>query len=595
MIITLSRLQYTYLFKIVKNNLFNPFIYCHCHTFYRKGKLLLIIILALIMKNQSLNAQMDSCLFISPVKHQIISSGSFGEPRSTHFHSGVDIKPYHGSGKDPLVAIGDGYISRIRITPDSYGKAIYLDHPCGYTSVYAHMDSFSSTIENYIDKVRIATKNSEIDQIPPPNALKIKQGDILGFMGNSGNSFGAHLHFEIRNTTSEAPINPVLFGIGPKDNIAPIIRGLVVYELDQNRKVLSQSYYPATKKNNTSYDLNNDTLEVSWPLIGFGLHVYDMSNGAGNHNGIHKLQYKVNGEKRFSFSIDSVPFDKSIFLHAHMDYGFKKQNKYVHKCYKEELNSLDIYTSSKFGQLLIPNQLFPNSINILAADIFGNTASLNFNIRGKQELNTISPSVITPNIGTNDSTFMFLDSFSLAFAPSTFLHPEFVKLKIVPNGISILSTKESIPFFKNFNLDIDPKNLNLPDFNPLKLTYITIDRKGRKVNLGGDWVNNKFVLKSNDFGTYQVVTDITPPKLVIIKNESQTNVILQITDNLKTKGKTTRMTYSCLLDGQWIPLDYDEKNNHLIISSKWLQSGMHCKIEVMDFNQNRTIKEFTIN
>ena len=116
------------------------------------------------MKNQSLNAQMDSCLFISPVKHQIISSGSFGEPRSTHFHSGVDIKPYHGSGKDPLVAIGDGYISRIRITPDSYGKAIYLDHPCGYTSVYAHMDSFSSTIEKTFVSGHLAYQNSGFNE-----------------------------------------------------------------------------------------------------------------------------------------------------------------------------------------------------------------------------------------------------------------------------------------------------------------------------------------------------------------------------------------------------------------------------------------------
>jgi len=142
--------------------------------------------------------QSHNCDFRSPVSQTIISSGSFGEPRSAHFHAGLDIKPRIGEGRDSIFAIEDGYISRIKISPDGYGNTVYIDHPCGYTSVYAHLHSFSTPLREYSDRVRVATKKSNIDQYPPKSSIPIKKGEFIGFMGNSGGSFGAHLHFEVR-------------------------------------------------------------------------------------------------------------------------------------------------------------------------------------------------------------------------------------------------------------------------------------------------------------------------------------------------------------------------------------------------------------
>lgn len=554
------------------------------------------VVLTYIFLSQSLLiGQKENCGFASPVRHKIISSGSFGEPRSAHFHGGIDIKTYLGEGKDPVLSVGEGFVSRIRLTPDSYGKTLYIDHPCGYTSVYAHLDAFNPEIDEYIDKVRVATQQSIVDQKPPPNALRVEKGELIGFIGNSGTSFGAHLHFEIRHTESEVPLNPVIFGIAPKDKIAPVIRGLVVYYLDQNRNVISQSYHSAQKAKGNSYELTMDTISVNWPLIGFGLHVFDMSNGARNHNGIHKLQYLVNGDKKFSFSIDSVPFDKSIFLHAHMDYGYKKQNRYVHKCYKENNNSLDIYTYPAHSQLLIPNSLIADHIKIVGGDIFGNSSTLEFHVvRNTHIMNEISTYPNKPNVLTSDTTILNRNSFKIKFKPETFLHPEFVQIDSIFNGLHISTTEKFTPFFKSFELKAELSNLNLVTDNLDKLCFITVNDKGEKINIGASIKNDTLSVKSNDQGLYQILEDNIPPRVTLINNDSKTSVALRIKDNFKTRGSQSRMRYSCLLDGQWVPMDYDEKNDLLTVSSKWLKPGQSCEVEVLDFNQNKTKKIFVV-
>lgn len=541
----------------------------------------------------SLVGQNDKCVFKSPVNHQIISSGSFGEPRSSHFHSGVDIKPHLGRGKDEILAIGDGYISRIIIVPDGYGRAVYIDHPCGYTSVYAHLHSFSDTIQEYIDKVRIATKQSEIDQNPPPNALRVRQGDVLGTMGNSGNSFGAHLHFEIRNTKSEVPVNPVFFGIGPKDNIAPVIKGLIVYELDLNKKPISQKYYRAKLKENDHYQIAPDTLKLSWPNIGYGLHVYDTSNGAGNHNGIHKLKTSINGYENFSFSIDSVPFDKSIFLHAHMDYQYKKNNQYVHKCYKEDLNTLDIYELPKEGHLHIPNEIIPDHIKITAADIYGNLATLYFLAQ-----KSVNSKIVTAlnnegvNLQSDKNAIFRKDSFRIIFSPGTFLHPQQINLELAESGIKIFNSEPITPLFKDFEIQYF-LNDQLA-YQRDKLTFTTVDYRGRIINLGATTDKNVLSVHTNNLGEFRIIKDDIAPLVKIVSNKSQDGVNFRAKDNLKSNGKRTRIKYNAHIGGQWVPVDYDEKNDLLHISTKWIKVGSKGILSVSDFNQNKTEISFTI-
>ena len=87
--------------------------------------------------------------FRSPLDITIILSGSFAELRTNHFHSGLDIKTQQKEGKNVYTA-AEGYVSRIKIQHYGYGKALYVTHPNGYTTVYGHLQSFSPRIEAYV-------------------------------------------------------------------------------------------------------------------------------------------------------------------------------------------------------------------------------------------------------------------------------------------------------------------------------------------------------------------------------------------------------------------------------------------------------------
>lgn len=546
---------------------------------------LFLVFTGLLQLSTKVSAQKVACDFISPVMHHIISSGSYGEPRSAHFHSGIDIKPHKGAGKDEILAVEDGYVSRIRITPDSYGRVIYIDHPCGYTSVYAHLNRFNKTLDEYIDKVRIATKKSEIDQYPPPNALQVKKGETIGYLGNSGGSFGAHLHFEIRQTISETPINPVLFDIGPKDNIAPVIRGLVLYKLDAKRHVISKDYYPAIKTSNGHYTLKENTVRSDWPLVGLGLHVYDQSNGAGNHNGIYSIDHMVNGQNTFSFKLDSVPFHHSIFLHAHMDFEYKKNNLYVHKCYTEPQSALDIYDSPKGGLLLL-NELIDDHISIVTKDVYGNASTLAFSIihQPNIELSTISHEVST-RIMAADSSFIKKGRFYMDIPPGAVLHNTSIRIDSIKNGIDI-KTKEQTPFFKKYALSYRFNNAK-EEKECAQCIFVTIDSKGRKVNIGGEIKDHTLTTRHNQLEKIFIEKDTIPPTIQVISVNKLKPLKFVMKDNYKAGGKKMRIKYDAYLNDQWTPLDYDLKNDAFTTNGPLnISPGSTFRIEIKDYSGN---------
>jgi len=186
--------------------------------------IIIIIITPLLLKAQ----QYPQNYFASPVNSKILLSGTFAELRTNHFHSGIDIKTQFASDKT-LYAVADGYVSRIKVFPDGYGYALYITHPNGYVSVYAHLQKYSKEIQEYVKKRQYELKSFQLDIFPTSNELKITKGSIIGYSGNTGSSFGAHLHFEIRDSKTEMPINPLFFGYDVKDSIRPKIKHLKIY------------------------------------------------------------------------------------------------------------------------------------------------------------------------------------------------------------------------------------------------------------------------------------------------------------------------------------------------------------------------------
>ncbi len=251
--------------------------------------------------------------FSNPLDIPLVLSGTFGELRTNHFHAGIDIKTEQKEGLKVIAAAG-GYVSRIKVSLWGYGKVLYVTHPNGYTSVYAHLQKFNDRIESYVKKQQYKKESYEIHLFPKAGELPVTKEEILAFSGSTGGFVGPHLHFEIRDTKTEKPINPFYFGFEVKDSKKPRINSLMGYSLTENTHInnvnvpVQLSY---RKLENGNYLAS--TIKA-FGEIGFGVNVYDQLDGAYNKNGLYSLSLAVNGKTVHEFRATSFSFYETKYI-----------------------------------------------------------------------------------------------------------------------------------------------------------------------------------------------------------------------------------------------------------------------------------------
>ena len=204
--------------------------------------------------------------YIYPVDIFRSITGTFGEPRSNHFHSGMDIR-IGGRIGTPIKASRDGYVYRINVSPFGFGKALYLRHPDGQYSVYAHLDGFAAKTERLVHRRQVEGKQAEIQLFLRPEEIPVKKGEIIAYGGNSGSSRGPHLHFEIRDP-QERILNPMTyFQDDLADNIAPLIQEVMLVPLDPSAHIqgLYAPYRQLPRRQSNVYYLPN-VIKVSGPV-----------------------------------------------------------------------------------------------------------------------------------------------------------------------------------------------------------------------------------------------------------------------------------------------------------------------------------------
>lgn len=223
--------------------------------------------------------------FHSPLEIPLVLAGNFGEIRSGHFHAGIDIKTQQVEGLAVLAA-ESGYISRIKITHGGYGNALYITHPNGYTTVYAHLQKFNDVITQRVREKQYQDKKFTVDLFLGPTALPVQKGERIATSGNSGGSGGPHLHFEIRKTATNSPVNPLLFGFKITDTIKPIIKHVALYPMNDTSTVNGKhdTLVIAAYKKGTNYNLKGHTPKAQG-VIGVGIETIDKLNGASNRCG----------------------------------------------------------------------------------------------------------------------------------------------------------------------------------------------------------------------------------------------------------------------------------------------------------------------
>ena len=261
--------------------------------------------------------------WLPPMDIPLSLSGTFGEPRSTHFHMGIDIKTRGKEGLE-VRSIAPGNISRLRVSLNGYGKTVYIDHHNNTSSVYAHLKKFAPKIEAYIKSIQYKKETYTLQQFPKKNEINIAAGEVIGYSGNTGSSSGPHLHFEMRNTKNQRPLNPLLFNLKVSDNQRPQIQKLFLFYPKSNSTVTYSELVSLKKVNDSTY--HTPTISTSGK-IGLGLEMFDRQNLSYSKNGIYKAEVLVNGKKIVLFEFDQIDYSDSKKLFINVDYPEYKANK----------------------------------------------------------------------------------------------------------------------------------------------------------------------------------------------------------------------------------------------------------------------------
>lgn len=507
----------------------------------------------------------------SPLDIPLNLSGNFGEFRSNHFHSGIDIKTQGREGLD-VHSIAAGKVSRVKISAYGYGNAIYIDHPDGNTSVYAHLSKLSPKIEAFVKEAQYELESWEVDLYPGPNELFVDSSEVIGWSGNSGSSGGPHLHFEIRETNTEFPLNPLLWDFDVADHRAPLLNGIQITPLTDTSAVdgANKKRYFATKSATGKSTLQRTSPIEVYGTIGIGAHTLDLLDNNSNKCGIYEMSLFLDNELVFEQRIDALDFATKRFMNAHADYSeLKSKKRSIHRSFRLPFNELAIYkTIQNDGEIsLVDDQV--HEVLLRVKDVHGNTSETTFKLKKGVPLASQNPEVLPAGsklFRYNQVNALRTDSCNVYMPEGRLYEDAYVWINETSGPSNALTTCYQIgdaltPVHEPFLVKI--KVGEYPDSLQSKLFVMRYDpNKKRSYNRGGDFKLGWVTTRVKEFGNYYVAMDTTPPRIKVNSwvNESLSNksVIFNVSDDLSGIEK-----YEARVDGEWIRMAYNSKRARL--------------------------------
>ncbi len=502
----------------------------------------------------------DETSFRSPLDIPLVLSGTFGELRSNHFHSGIDIKT---QGKEGLkvYAVEDGYVSRIKLSHWGYGKAVYITHPNGYTSVYGHLSGLNAKIDAYIRKIQYQRESYQVEAFPSVKDLPVRKGEVIAYSGNTGGSGGPHLHFEIRETNNQWPMNPLLFGFKVNDHKNPVVRTLFAYPVSDEAQI-NKSQKPL--KINLSY-VGNDIYEADTVYasgrIGFAVNTYDNQDGASNKNGVFSIEMTVDGILYFYHDVDKFSFSETKYINKLIDYAYYKEHRSrLQKCFIEPSNRLKTYKRDLPNNGLISVQEGDRKkVNILIKDLAGNSSKVVIPVIGQH----LSPEIFNDTLVTEyfvpyqTDTRFDLGNVTVDFQKYTFYEDDYLHInKIDDNTVAV--HQDVIPLKKRYNISFDLSGI--PPENRKHHFVAYKDKKGELKYISSSLKGDKLVGRPKRLGTYMLVQDFKAPEITPVNFvpdqwlSKQDRLVLKIDDEL-----SGIKSYRGTINGKFILFEWDYK------------------------------------
>lgn len=543
----------------------------------RRTLLLIICLLLLIV-----TTAVGQLVFDLPMRIAPVLSGNFGEIRNNHFHSGLDFKTERRTGI-PVYAVADGWISRIRIGASGFGYALYLDHPSGHTSVYAHLDRYASPIDSLAKDLQYSIESFELDTPLKSKQFPVKAGQLIAYSGNSGSSSAPHLHVEIRDTQTEDIVDPLIwYGDRIPDKQAPRIRQVVLFAAKNQgiiRGGLQRIAATTVQQKDGSWALKAP-FPPAFGALGLGIKAYDYMDNTTNIYGVWSIKLFKNDTLLYSRQMDRFAFSDTRNVNAVIDYAdWQKNNSIVLRSFVLPGNQWPYHYAANKGLFTLENGETA-SFRYELSDRPGNTSTLLFTLKGASMAIPAQQQVgqymdYTLSHVWEESGFrlellkgaLYEDIFFTAERTRGNQHADIIRLHEVGTPLHV-----AVP------LSIRIKN----DTVSQKTAYYLARKNtsGKWLNAGsGTYKNGWLITPIKEFGTYTVLTDITPPKITPIdSNNAVKNRLFRIRVTDDASGV---VSWRGTIDGKWVLFTYQTDSrelNYAFDNSRLSRNSQHALV-----------------
>lgn len=525
-------------------------------------------------------SKISSGYFISPLQIPLSLSGTFGELRNNHFHAGLDIRTGGHSGAK-VVAAASGYVSRIKVAENGYGKALYIQHSNGTTTVYGHLKEYSGAIQDYVVSAQYRKESYEIELFPKAGELPVTKGGLIALSGNTGGSGGPHLHFEIRSGNGKT-YNPLLYGIEIEDKISPNIKDLVIYQMDADYRAQHGNFPVHSMANKTSIDLPPSQ-------YGIGAAWVDYFTDYMNVLGVNYCEMLVDGKTVWSSAIENFAFEEGRYINHHIDFPiYSKSGKRYVKFFKEDGNKLQFYKGNGMVNLVDGDE---KKITLKVWDFANNSDSVTLTLVGKKAasfsntypLQVVGSTLISASGGgslSSEHARIFIPGGALYFSTKLGISEQIDNKALASPMIKILNNGTAL--HRSATVSIKP----YPQYAGMlsKLVMMMYDTGSRSSNFEGGRTNGAYISESfKRLGVYYLALDTVPPV-----------VVAQLVGNqfsFKVSDRTSDVkSYRLEVDGTWVLLEYEPKSALLFgtLPTK-IKAGKHSvNLIVVDHAGNKT-------